>query len=469
MIRFALDERSEGRCSHGDPSSRRSTVVMRRIVSLTMFALPIIPIKMSTDLAKDIAIPSPRTQIWVGVGVFLLLAYSTLTVFVREAWALESFQIGVFALLGAYFLTGIRGRKETIAAGWAPWLVYLIPLWGVLQLVAHTTASTFETREEVLKLAALAGVFFLVQVVGRTRGARRAFLSGILYFATAMAVLCLLQLPTANGRAFWTFPTGYPAVYATFAYRNNYAQFIEIALPIALWRALRDTRLSWWYALTGSVLFASVIGSASRSGSVLCALEMLVILGIGIVGLRHRKTGASLRSMLAALVIVPVVAAVFTLAAGWQQVWHRFERNEPFSARGYFLESAINMTKDRPLTGFGLGTFPEVYQRYAVRDFPFYANHAHNDWAEFAADGGIPFLLLVLIPFVFVVPRALRHPWGIGIIVVMLHACIDYPFPRPAVSGWMFAMAGLLYMIPKTRDRKVARAVSHAAGHAGSF
>jgi O-antigen ligase len=296
------------------------------------------------------------------------------------------------------------------------------------------------------------------------------FLSAFLYFATAMAVLCLLQLPTANGRAFWTFPTGYPAVYATFAYRNNYAQFVEIALPIALWRAVRDTRLSWWYALTGSVLFASVIGSASRSGSILCTAEMLVILGIGIVRLRRGKRGAPLRHMISGLVIIPIVAAVFTFAAGWQQVWHRFERNEPFSARGYFLESAIRMTKDRPLTGFGLGTFPEVYQRYAVRDFPFYANHAHNDWAEFAADGGIPFLLLVLIPFLWVMPGAVRHPWGIGVIVVMLHACIDYPFPRPAVSGWLFAMAGLLYVTKESQGRRPAVAASKVpADHVESF
>jgi len=230
-----------------------------------MIALPIIPINMSAGLAKDIVIPAPRPRIWVSVCVLLLLAYSTLTVFVREAWALESFQIGVFALLGAYLLTGIRGRKEIIASGWAPWLVYLIPFWGVFQLIAHTTASTFETREEVLKWGALAGVFFLIQAAGCTKEARRIFLSVFLYFATAVAVLCLLQLPTANGRAFWAFPTGYPAVYATFAYRNNYAQFVEIALPVALWRALRDPRLSWWYALTGSILFASVIGSSTEN------------------------------------------------------------------------------------------------------------------------------------------------------------------------------------------------------------
>ena len=108
--------------------------------------------------------------------------------------------------------------------------------------------------------------------------------------------------------------------------------------------------------------------------------------------------------------------------------------------------SAVDMAKHRPWMGYGLGTFTEVYQQHSIKDFPFYANHAHNDWAEFAADGGIPFLLLILIPCAAAVPTAIRHPWGLGIIAVMLNACVDYPFPRPAVSGWFFAMLALLYM-----------------------
>ncbi|MGB8845689.1 MAG: hypothetical protein WCC73_08405, partial [Terracidiphilus sp.] len=110
----------------------------------------------------------------------------------------------------------------------------------------------------------------------------------------------------------------------------------------------------------------------------------------------------------------------------------------------------------RPLMGFGLDTFPEVYQRFAIADLDVYANHAHNDWAEFAADGGIPFMLLVFLPFAAAVPTAIRHPWGMGLIAVMLHACVDYPFPRPAVSGWMFAMLAVLYMA-QAADRQRLR------------
>jgi O-antigen ligase len=406
----------------------------------------------------------------VAVCLFLLLVFSTATVFVRDAWALQSFQIGVFALLAVYLVAGIGRGQEHIAGGLAPWLVYLIPLWGLIQILAHTTASSVETREAVLRWGALAGVFFLTQTVAQTRTARRNILSVFLIFATGMAVLCLTQLFTSQGQVLWVFPTGYPDVYATFPYYNNYAQFVELALPIALWRALREGWRSWWYALAGGLLYASVIGSASRAGSALCTAELLTMLAIGLVRLRDPETGLPTRSTTAILVIVPVLAAAFTLAVGWERVWLRFQQNDPYLVRREFIVAAADMARQRPLTGYGLGTFPEVYQRYAIKDFPFYANHAHNDWAEFAADGGVPFLLLVLIPFAACVPTAVRNPWGLGLIAVMLHACVDYPFPRPAVSGWMFLMLALLYMArmsEETSQRKAKPVISDEASSQG--
>jgi len=431
-----------------------------------MVALPVIPIRADAGLDDPSVTANRRAPLVIGACLFLLLVFSTLTVFVQDAWALQSFQIGIFALLAVYFLVGIRRGKEQIAGGLAPWLVYLIPLWGLVQILGHTTSSSVETRGAILRWGALAGVFFLSQIAGPTRTARRDLLSAFLIFATGMAVLCLTQLFTSEGLVLWIFPTGFPDVYATFPSYNNYAQFVEIALPIALWRALREGWRSWGYALAGGILYASAIGVASRAGAVLCTAELLAMLVIGLVRLRDPETGLLTRSTTTILVMVPVLAAAFTLAVGWERVWTRFQQNDPYLVRREFIVAAVDMARQRPLTGYGLDTFPEVYQRYAIKDFPFYANHTHNDWAEFAADGGVPFLLLVLIPLAAAVPAAIRNPWGLGLIAVMLHACVDFPFPRPAVSGWMFAMLGLLYMsrtLGGTSQRKARPAISEDA------
>lgn len=411
-----------------------------------MVALPVVPIRAEPGSSNREVTQSRRTPAVAGACLFFLLMYSTATLFVRDAWAAQSFQIGIFALLGVYLLLGLRRGNEHVAQGWAPRLVYLLPLWGLIQLLLHTTASSVETRTATLRWGALAGVFFLTQVSGVTRTARRNLLSAFLIFATAMAVLCLTQLFTSKGLVLWLFATGYPDVYATFPSYNNYAQFIELALPIALWRALREGWRSWWYVLLAGVLYGSVIGSASRAGAALCTAELAAMLAIGLVKLRDPKTGMPTRATAAMILMVPVLAAVFTLAVGWERVWTRYQQNDPYLVRKEFMLAAVDMAAHRPLIGYGLGTFPEVYQRYAIKDFPFYANHTHNDWAEFAADGGFPFLLLVLFPCVVALPSAMRNPWGLGLVAVMLHACVDFPFPRPAVSGWIFLLLALLYM-----------------------
>lgn len=400
--------------------------------------------------------PSASLTAFTAVSLFLLLVFITVTVWVRQAWALEWFQIGIYALVIVRVLSGIRRGEEDIYAGICQLLVYLMPLWGVMQILLHTTSSSFDTREEVLRWGALAGVFYLSQTVTRSEQYRQKFLTATLCFATAMAVLCLMQLNTSQGLILWYFPTGFSEIFATFQNKNNFVQFIEVALPIALWGVVREGSRSWWYVLAGGVLYASAIGATSRAGFLLCTAELIVILIIGITRLRDTEIRLSLRSTVGIVLAVPIVGGVFTLAVGWEQVWERFQEKDPYAIRREFFMGAADMAKNRPLTGYGLGTFEQVYQKYSSKDFPYYANHAHNDWAEFAADGGFPFLLLVAIPFVAAVPAAFRHPWALGLVATMLNACVDFPFPRPAVSGWMFAILGALCMASRA-ERKARR------------
>ena len=261
-------------------------------------------------------------------------------------------------------------------------------------------------------------------------------------------------------------PSGYPEVFATFAVLQQLRTVRGTGsadCPVA--SAARGLAVLVVCSCRRSSLCV-VIGAASRAGSALCTAELLAMLTIGLVRLRDPETGLPTRPTTAMLLMVPVLAAAFTLAVGWERVWLRFQQNDPYLVRREFLLAAADMAKHRPLIGYGLGTFPEVYQRYAIRDFPLYVNHAHNDWAEFAADGGFPFLLLVLIPFAAVVPAAVRNPWGLGLIAIMLHACVDFPFLHPGVPGWMFVLLALLYRsrIPdETMPRKPKPAIADGA------
>jgi len=392
----------------------------------------------------------------VRILLFLQLVFTTVTVWVRHAWAIQIFQLGIFALVAVQVVLGIFRDRDETAAGVLPFFVYLIPAWGAIQIVIHTTTSSFDTLEAVLRWGSLAGVFYLTQTITGSESSRRRFLTAFLCFATAMAILFLLQVNSSDGRILWVFPTGYSPIYATFQNKNNYVQFVELALPIALWGAVRGGWRSWWNAIAAGILYASAVGAASRAGFILCTAELLAVAVLGLARIRRSMGNLSSRVAVSILFLVPVVAGSFTFAVGWEEVLARFKEEDPFAIRREFFLGAVGMIKDRPLTGYGLGTYEQVFQRYAVKDFPFYANHAHDDWAEFAAEGGIPFLLLVAIPFLAAVPTAWRHPWGLGLVANMLNACVNYPFPRPAVSGWMFALLAILHLTRRSGQKQSA-------------
>ena len=98
-----------------------------------------------------------------------------------------------------------------------------------------------------------------------------------------------------------------------------------------------------------------------------------------------------------------------------------------------------------------MGNWSAAYPAYATFDEGWFANQAHNDWAQWAVEGGLPFACLMLWIAVWSFPRALRTGWGTGVAVVFLHCFVDYPIQRIGVAIVFFSLlAAIAY--PDGRD-----------------
>jgi O-antigen ligase len=93
------------------------------------------------------------------------------------------------------------------------------------------------------------------------------------------------------------------------------------------------------------------------------------------------------------------------------------------------------MFRDHPLAGVGLGNWPIAFPSYARYDDGLFANQAHNDWAQAAAEAGIPGLAAFALFFVLTVRQARHNPWCLGLVFVFLHAAVDYPFHKPQIAA----------------------------------
>ncbi len=138
-------------------------------------------------------------------------------------------------------------------------------------------------------------------------------------------------------------------------------------------------------------------------------------------------------------------AAILVAVAGGETIWRRLQEPNPYAVRAELFRSSIEMARDRPLLGFGLGTWSEAYPAFARFDNGLFVNQAHNDWAQWAAEGGVPFFLIMARVASLLLAPAARSLWGLGLIAVFLHAFVDYPMQqRPALAVFFFALAGVL-------------------------
>lgn len=351
-------------------------------------------------------------------ALLALLFAATLAVSHPGDWPVLLFCAGVYLL--AAFAKIRRGSLLLIPLA-------AIALCGPLQLLAGTTADRYQTLRASLLWGACALVFLLaLQLHDRRRQIRAA----ILLFAFLLSIVSVAQLYTSGGRIFWIFPTPYrDLVCGPFVNRDHYAAFIELTLPLAIVAALRAPR----YALAAGVMIASALAGGSRAGAALIALEAVILLAPALRGrLRTRAFQ------------VAACALAFTLLAGWQLLWDRFNETNPLVYRAEMLSSTLAMARERPLTGFGLGSFETVYPGFALFDAGLLVTHAHNDWAQWAAEGGWLFPALLLPIAFWTAWRSLRGaPWLLGVPIVFLHSLVDFPLQKPALLALAFLLTGL--------------------------
>jgi tetratricopeptide (TPR) repeat protein len=141
--------------------------------------------------------------------------------------------------------------------------------------------------------------------------------------------------------------------------------------------------------------------------------------------------------------------------------------------------NSIEMIRDKPVQGFGLGNFKIIYPAYShwavvdrVLDKTHYLGKAHNDYIQIAAELGIPgFLLFVLVPAYGLVLswRLLREPRtcsfypvivGVagGLIAFMVSAFFSFPMQRSLPPLLVFFYCGILAILngdPAGQNKKM--------------
>ena len=366
-----------------------------------------------------------------------LFFFAILTLWVPALWPVTVFETGIFTLAAIHL---VRARRPP-PLSWPLLALAFATLWGLFQWLAGLALYPFETKSAILYWTTLLAVFCIGSSLFSDAHTRRWFRSAMLWFAFLVSVLATLQTFTSGGLVFWLFPAGYPGIImGPVLNRNHYAAFIEAVLPFALYESLRREEGSLLYSAMAASMYASVIASASRAGTILATVEIVVV-----VTLLWSRGATAARTVGLSFLRIFILFAAFTAVVGWDSVWNRFWAPDPMALRREFAISTLHMISAHPFAGIGLGSWSTAYPHYAIADFGVFANQAHCDWLQWAAEGGIPLAAALLLLFLSALRPALRTVWGLGVIFVFLHATVDYPFSRPALAAWPILILSMLF------------------------
>jgi O-antigen ligase len=386
--------------------------------------------------------------------VVVLLAWAATTVWMEDRRATVLACEAVAMALAAVWAAVWAAKPFPLRGHPALWFFAVPPVIGLLQLAAPSSIGTvnrWETWNAVPEWTADLTVCLLCAQVFRRTRVREWFLRAVAGFGVVTALASVIGYLASPEQIFGLFDADRPGIYlGAFYNKDHYAALMELILPITLYFGLTQVRdrmsgLALTWLLASGVVYASVIAGASRAGSILVTIEPLLV-AVLVFKRKLAPTGFGVR----AIGILSLSLIAFAAAAGWNTLWERLQMKDPYEGRREMLEASVAMMKTRPWLGFGLGTYESAYPHFALFDDGSIVAHAHNDWAEWAVEGGIPMSLFLLVGAVLSAKAVLRSIWGVGVLSVLTHSLIDFPMHRHALAFWTFALLGAVFSQAET-------------------
>ncbi|MEQ9620225.1 MAG: O-antigen ligase family protein [Deltaproteobacteria bacterium] len=322
----------------------------------------------------------------------------------------------------------------------------------------------FVTREKLLLYLSYAAFFVVVADYIRSTDQIKRFFWIIFTVAITESVIGLLQY-IASG-------TEVPAS-GTYINPNHFASLLIVIIPLFLGYILNlgakqgNPRSRWekkfkiHISSQPTLLFAtslmalSLILSQSR-GAILSLVASILFFYVVIN--RNKKT-VSVKWLLGLFFLVIVV---YSLWIGLDPVIEKFSASEKdLPKRTYIWKDSVNLIKDFPVFGTGLGNFSLAYTMYKNEAYwPRVYEHAHNDYIEFAVETGFIGLILIfwaIIAFYKVAISSLtelspnRDPLRFylflgcisGMFGLLIHSITEFNFQIPSNTYYFIFLLGL--------------------------
>jgi O-antigen ligase len=398
----------------------------------------------------------------VRLGICLLVAFSVFAHGAVEVWSESTLEIGaaaLFLLWGILVSTKPKSELQWSALNW-PFLGILG--LGLAQLSLRVSSDPYLTRAELLRVLAYFLLFFLAAQVFRDKAELRGLVWFLVALGFAVGLFAMIQYFTWNGKLYWVRElTAGGMPFGPYVNRNHFAGFVELIAPLGLALiVLRGVRweLAPLVGLLTIVPVTALFTCGSRGGIVVFLFELGLL---ALVMWMHRA--GNVRASAAAMVLLAAGAMIAWVGIG--AITERFSQSQSgevtLSGRTTMLRDAARIFRDHPWVGTGLGTLVAVYPRYASFYDRKIVDHAHDDYVEALAEGGLPAalcglaFLVLLLRSSWAAIKSNQSPFSLsfhaGALVacggLLLHSLVDFNLHIPS-NALLFVLNAYLASSP---------------------
>lgn len=434
----------------------------------------------SIDISAGHRTSSSAGDTAVLYGSFALLLFGPLAFGAVEPWAIFLMEGAAAALFALWSIRQFQAGELRISSNplFRPMLAFGVLI--ALQIVTGSTAYRWVTSSSALLYCSYGTICFLVaQSLRRTRQVRTlAWASSVYGFVVAS--FAIVQSMSANGKLYWLrTPRSGGWIYGPYVNHNHYAGLMELLLPVPLVIALsRQVRgpAKRMAMVAAAVMAGSIFLSGSRGGMTALAVQLSLLAAFSI----HRGKENSRSTIVAIGVFLVLLVGLLAWLGGGELTErlasiHTEARQELSEGTRLAMDrDGIKMFTQRPVLGWGLGVFPEVYPQFRSFYTNFFVNAAHNDYIQLLVETGVAGFAIMLWYVVVLYRRGLKktRDWTsdtsgavalaalLGCTGILVHSFVDFNLQIPANAALFYVLAVIAAMEPRfglTRHRPLSR------------
>lgn len=378
-----------------------------------------------------------------------------------------------------------------------PWPVSLIStlspealtVWNWVPASSRLSLDPLQTQLYAALSFAYWSVFLVALVV--VRDARRLEM-------LALAIVTSGVLQALIGAALFSVGAKYTLFFSdvihdrikgSFVYHNHMAGYMELCLSVGIglmlarlgqgtgsavgwsWRRVATATLEFLLSpkmrlrLMLVIMVIALVLTRSRMGNGGFFAAMLVVGGVTL--LLARRSAPRMVALIVSLIVIDVL--VIGSWIGLEKVVDRVQETSLTTAAGGREESVelradaarhtLGLVEVFPWAGTGAGSYYGTYPRFRTPREGYF-DHAHNDYAEIAADFGVPGLLLLggfvamsLVSGLRVLrerrsdlPRGMAFGSLMAMVALLIHSSVDFNLQIPANALTLLVIMAMVWI-----------------------